>query len=110
MALTKDDLQAIREIAREEVQRETAPIKADVSNLKADVAELKVDVAELKVEMRAMNQGLAVIESKVLAELQILKEGMTGWQQRNLQIDTLEHRIEDHGHRIWALEEVVKAK
>lgn len=49
--LTSQDLDKIRSIVTEEIQREIKPIKADIATLKTDVATLKTDMAVMKTEV-----------------------------------------------------------
>lgn len=49
--LTSQDLDKIRLIVQEEIQKEIKPIKADVATLKTDMAVMKTEVASLKETM-----------------------------------------------------------
>lgn len=49
--LTSQDLDKIRLIVQEEIQREIEPIKADIVTLKTDMAVMKTEVASLKETM-----------------------------------------------------------
>ncbi|MDR1891583.1 MAG: hemolysin XhlA family protein [Oscillospiraceae bacterium] len=51
---------------------------------------------------------LVIIENVHLKKLNFISEGISGWQERNRQIDKHESKLENHGNRIWALEQVVK--
>ena len=68
MPLTKEDLQAIRELMREE----TAPInvrldaaQADLATLKEDVSELKEDVSELKEDVSGLKEDVSELKEDV---------------------------------------------
>ena len=54
--LTSQDLEKIRLIVTEEIQKETTPIKADIATLKADIATLKTDMAVMKTEVANLKQ------------------------------------------------------
>ena len=100
----KELLQAISDM----MDNKLDPIKADIADLRQGQAEMKQEQAEMKQDIRKLNQSIAVTESKVLHELKVLNEGLTGWQERNSQIDRLESELEEHDNRIWALEQTVK--
>ena len=110
MALTREDLQSVREIAREEVAEGIAPLKVEISEVKQRLTTLEEKHDGLVREVRSISNSVILLEVTLSDKLQILIEGMNGWQDRNHQIDNLERKTEDHGHRIWALEEAVKSK
>lgn len=85
MSLTKEDLQAI-----------------------GDLIDSKLNAAIASSEERMVRQFGVIIESKVVKELKTIQEGITGWNDRNHQIDRLEYEVEEHDHRIFALEQVAK--
>ena len=70
MALTREDLQAIREVVKEELE----PVKTDVEVLKADVTELKTDVAELKTDVAELTTDVAGLKTAV----EVLKTNVGG--------------------------------
>jgi len=56
--LTDADLNKIRLIVTEEIQKEITPIKADIATLKADIATLKTDMALMKIEVANLKQNV----------------------------------------------------
>ncbi|RKU16656.1 hypothetical protein C6500_17280 [Candidatus Poribacteria bacterium] len=56
--LTDADLNKIRLIVTEEIQKEIKPIKADIATLKADIATLKTDMALMKIEVANLKQNV----------------------------------------------------
>ncbi|MDR2712739.1 MAG: hypothetical protein LBB91_06450, partial [Clostridiales bacterium] len=62
MALTKEDLQAIRELVREEVTAETSPIKANIteqeSKVTAETSSIKANIAELESKVTAETSSI----------------------------------------------------
>jgi len=48
MALTKEDLQAIRTL----IQEENAPIKKDMTDIKGDIETIKEDIEVIKEDMK----------------------------------------------------------
>jgi len=61
MPLTKEDLQAIRELMREE----TAPINARLDAAQADLAALKEDVSELKEDVSGLKEDVSGLKEDV---------------------------------------------
>ena len=78
-----------------------------LDKLEQGQAKLEQGQAELKEEITTARQRVVVVESKVIHELKILNEGLSGWSERNRQIDRLEDKYDSHDHRIFALEQVV---
>ena len=72
MALTKEDLLAIKVIVDDsvsglkedvsELKSDMVEVKADICELKEDVSELKVDVSNLKSDMKDVKERLTKIE------------------------------------------------
>ena len=55
-ALTDADLDKIRLIVTEEIQKEIKPIKADIATLKTDIATLRTDGAVMKTEVANLKE------------------------------------------------------
>ncbi|MCL2580403.1 MAG: hypothetical protein FWE32_10310 [Oscillospiraceae bacterium] len=53
-----------------------------------------------------INNSVITLESKVSRDLEALIKGITGWNERHKQIGRHEHRLNDHGDRIFAIEQV----
>ena len=104
MSLTKEDLQAIQAL----IQEENAPIAARLDKVDTRLGGLEQGQAELAQNYHKLNQSMVAMEQKLYHNMEIIKEGITGWNERNKQIDRLESGQEDHEHRIWALEQVAK--
>ena len=62
MPLTKEDLQAIRELMREE----TAPINARLDAAQADLAALKEDVSELKEDVSGLKEDVSELKEEAI--------------------------------------------
>ena len=103
MALTKEDLQAIRELMREE----NAPIKADIAGLKANVTELEEG-------MQTVKTALVRIEIEQFPRITAALDGIVGGIEKNVEQDRrisfLENKVENYGNRIKTLEYIAKAK
>ena len=63
--LTDADLNKIRLIVTEEIQKEITPIKADIATLKADIATLKTDMAVMKADIVTLKTDMAVMKTEV---------------------------------------------
>jgi hypothetical protein len=137
MALTKEDLQAISDIMDDKISKSEERMTEKLINLEDRMsgkfvdleermtAKIESSIAESEERMTAKIESSiaeseervtekltrhynAVIESDVNKKLDTLAEGLTGWNERNRQIDRLEDKYEDHNNRIWALEQVVR--
>ena len=91
MALSKEDMQQIREVIIEGVEAVTGPrfdaLESDVAELKSDVVELKSDVAGLKsdvVELKSDVIGLKTDMAEVMGSVRVL----------NMSMDELSGRVE----------------
>jgi len=91
----------------EKLKRELAPIKEDVSTLKGDVSTLKEDVSDIK--QRVVKIEITQ-ENIIIPNIQLAYEGIGGINERLSKLDKIEAEQEAHDDRIWALEQVVKAK
>ena len=112
-----------------ELKTDVAQLKTDVAQLKTDVAELKTDVAVLKTDLvefkgefkvfsRTTNYSINQLHNsfhKMSVTMEEIKSGINKLieivmpsKQREEQFDTIEDRVEQHDHRIGALEVSVK--
>ena len=128
MALTKGDLQAIRELMREEIRAEiraeTAPInvRLDKVDSRLDTMQGRIDTMQGSIDTMQGSidtmQGSIDILKKDMAHhnhyveplLKAVKDAVDGLQERQQQVDRMEGKIDSHDHRIWALEQAIKAK
>ena len=100
-----------------------------IQELKSDVAGLKTDVAGLKTAVQETNHRLdgfiintnerfdqldekvsyiGVMYESLQKDMKIVLEALVPARQRVVQIDQIEERVEDHDHRINAVEITVK--
>jgi len=82
MALTKEDLQAISDLMDSKIESSTREIK----------------------------QQMAVMESSTNKKLDLLLESIGHVNERYSQLDTVEKTVEDHGTRLFAVEQKVANK
>ena len=108
MSLTKEDLQAIGALMDSKLSDALMPINTRLDGLEQGQSELTQNYHELTHNYHKLNQSMVKMEQKLYSDLEIIKEGITGWNERNKQIDRLEAGQEAHEHRIWELEQVVK--
>lgn len=94
MALTGEDLQAIKGLLQTELQ----PVKDDISVLKEDVSSLKEDVSTLKQETGALKEDVSSLKEDVST----LREDVTSLKQETLElnrrIDNLELQTKQTEH------------
>ena len=77
MALSKEDLQAISELLD----------------------------AKLEAKLEPLHQRIATMESATLKKLDLLTESIGHVNERYAQLDKVEKTVENHGDRIFALEQ-----
>jgi len=94
MALTKEDLQAIAALMDSKLAAALGPIRADIADLKEDVR--KIDETTIRIEVEHGRKISGLYDSVV------------GTGEKFTHLDTVENKVDDHGHRIWALEQAVK--
>lgn len=90
MALTKEDLQAISALMKAELE----PINERLDNMESMQSKLSADVAELN--------------HFIKPAFKTIQEGIEGLQERNRQLDLVTSKVEDHDHRLFAIEEKLK--
>ena len=107
MALSKEDMQQIREVIIEGVEAVTGPrfdaLESDVAELKSDVVELKSDVAGLKsdvVELKSDVIGLKTDMAEVMGSVRVLNMSMDELSGR---VEALENDIKE-SYIMWANE------
>ena len=94
MALTREDLQAIGELMREEI----APLRADMDEMRTDMDEIKERVTKIQV----------IQENMVLPRIQLLAEGHSGLVDRLERLDELPEQVEDIQSTVSVLKHVFK--
>jgi chromosome segregation ATPase len=105
MALSKEDMQQIREVIIEGVEAVTGPrfdalesdvaeLKSDVVELKSDVAELKSDVVELKSDVAELKSDVVELKSDVIGLKTDMAEVMGSVRVLNMSMDELSGRVE----------------
>ncbi len=114
MALTKEDLQAMRAMMREElepvkeelglVKEEQGLLKADLGRVKEDLACVKEEQESMKGYMHRLNQNVAKIEVEHSFKLGALYDAHVDTVRNTTTIRELDAKVENHDHRISALE------
>ena len=100
MALAKEDLQAIRDLMREEIRAETVPINKRLNDV--EESQRVIRDSQLRVELEQFPRISAALD------------GVAGNNDKNMEqdrrISSLESRSEEHDKMIFALERAVKTK
>ena len=130
--IDKEMLEAMRAIMKDEL----VPVNDRLDNMQADIADLKqgqsvtnarldkvdarldkvdarldsmqTDITNLKQNVDTISERIIKIELVHGKKLDGLYESVVGTGEKFARLDTLENKVEDYGHRIWALEQVVK--
>jgi len=105
MTLTKDDLQAIRDI----ISEENKEIRESQGALEKGQAQLQKDVDELKQSVDHVRGSVVIIENIHGKKIESIYDGFQDVQRNLIRLSPLEEKIENHDDRIWALEMVAKA-
>jgi len=95
--------QSKTEAILEQIQQEQADMRQEQADMRQEQADMRQDI-------RKLNQNVAVVETKVMQKLNLISEGLVGWNERNQHIDRLEAEQEEHGHRLWAIEQVLRER
>ena len=97
---------------------DVAVLKSDVAVLKSDVALLKSDVADVKLQGRTNTQAInqlfleqrrqGVMMEEMRSDVKKMLEIVAPSKMREEQFDQMEHKVDQHDHRIAALEDLVQ--
>lgn len=126
MALTKEDLQAIgqlMDIRLEPISARLNAIETEQSNTNVRLNAIETEQSNTNVRLNAIEDRQNTLESgqdairKDIARLnhtieptlKTILEGIEGLRERNRQLNRLDDKVDNHDHRIWALEQTVKA-
>jgi hypothetical protein len=111
------EIKAVVDAAIEENQS-IKDLKGDVAELKTDVAVLKTDVAELKITAKKHSQKLDHLDEKIhhqgllfesmQKDLKLILDAVIPAKERVMQIDRVEDLVDQHDHRLNALEITLK--
>lgn len=100
------DDKTLIEVIKAAVREETAPIHERLDKLEANMA-TKAELSDLQ---QQITRVAIFQENTVIKRLDSLADGITGVGQKFARLDRLEDKVEDHSHRIFALESVIKAR
>ena len=76
------------------------------TNARLDSVDARLDTMQDSID--TLKSDMAHHNHYVEPLIKATSEGMSGIQERNKQLDRLDEKVDDHDHRIWALEESVK--
>jgi chromosome segregation ATPase len=89
-----------------------AKLEDRMAKLEGRVTSLEVSMRDVKDFMEVTTGAMLKIEvdelPKIQFAIQIADESLQSLLAQRMQFEKLENRTEDHGNRIWALEEFVK--
>ena len=94
----------------EQIQSRQSKTEAILEQIQQEQADMRQEQADMRQDIRKLNQNVAVVETKVMQKLNLISEGLVGWNERNQHIDRLEAEQEEHGHRLWAIEQVLRER
>jgi cell division protein FtsB len=124
MALTKEDLQAIRDMMKEELE----PMKASITKLESDVSDLKqgqanleqgqasmkADIADLKLGQQVIRESQLNVETVWLPKIGAAIDGFFSNRDNRNELEDrvvfLEKKADIHDTRLFALERDIKAE
>jgi len=109
--IDKEMLEAMRAIMKDEL----VPIndRLDKVDNRLDKVDTRLDKVDTRLEVlennvNTISERTIKIELVHGKKLDGLYESVVGTGEKFARLDTLENKVEDYGHRIWALEQVVK--
>ena len=98
---------------QDEHSRDIRELKSDVKDLKSDVKDLKSDVKELKsdvTELKSNVFSLGVMMEEMKQQQQQILDAVIPAKQRAAQVDAVFNQVDDHEHRLCAVEAVIKER
>ena len=120
MALTKEDLQSIGELMDGKlepinVRLDKVDSRLDKVDSRLDKADTRFDAIEARLDtmqddISSLKADMVYHNHTIEPQLKLIMEGIQGMHDHYRRIDIVEARQEDHGQRIFALEQVAKAK
>ena len=105
----------IRELKSDvkDLKSDVKDLKSDVKDLKSDVKDLKSDVKELKsdvTELKSNVFSLGVMMEEMKQQQQQILDAVIPAKQRAAQVDAVFNQVDDHEHRLCAVETVIKER
>ncbi len=114
MSLTTKDMQEIAKLFEPSNDRldrlETGHVLLEerMDTLEERMDKLEENQSNMYQELRSLNRSVAVLEAELIPKIQIILDNLVALNDRDAKITRLEEVQEDHGVRIFALEEAVK--
>ena len=90
------------------MKAELVPINDRLDKVDARLDNMQADIADLKQNVDTISERTIKIELVHGKKLDGLYESVVGTGEKFARLDIVENKVEDYGHRIWALEQVVK--
>ena len=95
-------------------------LKSDVAILKSDVASIKTkqdehsrDIQELKTDVKELKSNviyLGVMMEDMKQQQQLILDAVIPAKQRASQVDNVVSKVDDHEHRLCAVESMIKGR
>ena len=109
------DTRALKLLINETIEENPSicTLKTDVGVLKTDVGVLKTDVGVLKQDVRELKSSvnyLGVMMEDMQHNQKLILDAVIPAQQRAAQTDAVVAKVENHEHRICAVEAVIKER
>ena len=83
-------------------------MQADITDLKQNVDTISERTGNIENDVKTISERTIKIELVHGKKLDGLYESVVGNGEKFARLDIVENKVEDYGHRIWALEQVVK--
>ena len=80
-------------------------LQGDMVSVKSDVASTKGDIAQIKEQQEVHTRSITQLENSVMHELKLLNENLPDAVARSEKLDEVAGTVENHGQRIFALEQ-----
>ena len=109
LAIERDSMSQMMDQKLEPINERLDKMEVGQASLQADVASLQADVASLQDDISFVRGTVTVLEHDHGQKLNAIWNGLQGFEESSKRIRRLEDKAEDHGDRIFALEQVVGA-
>ena len=98
--LSKNDLQQIRDVVREEIEVETKPMRGEIKfstlKLESRIHETQNKMKDVTIKLDKMDRNIKKIRSEVRFIREALNATIKHFEQEDVQINSRIGRIEDH--------------
>lgn len=101
-------IQAIGQMMDTKLAAALEPINNRLDCMDKRLDTMQADIADLKEDVRKIDETTVSIEVEHGRKISGLYDSVVGTGEKFTRLDTVENKVANHDHRIWALEQAVK--